>query len=62
MDKLDFKNLSWEQEKIVQEIFTICEYFHHTRKWVPRVSDDVLARQAREIGLKMEVLTQISRK
>ena len=56
MSDLDFKNLSPEQEKILREILVICRYFAQATTWRPAVDDQVLARQARDIALKMKSL------
>jgi|HubBroStandDraft_4_1064222.scaffolds.fasta_scaffold1103580_2 hypothetical protein len=57
---LDFKSLSPEQEKILREILGTCHYFQQAARWVPAVSDDVFARQAREIAWKMVKLEKVS--
>ncbi len=54
--KLNLRDLSPEQEKILQEILVICHYFQQATRWA--VSDDVLAKQAREIAWKMELLNR----
>jgi hypothetical protein len=58
--ELDFKSLTPEQEKILREILVICHYFQQATRWVPAVSDDVFAKQAREIAWKMAKLEKVS--
>jgi hypothetical protein len=47
--EIDFTKLSPEQVKILREILKTCQYFQISNAWNPPVSDDVLARQAREL-------------
>jgi len=54
---LDFKNLSPEQEKVLQELLKICETTLLIVKFTP---DEFLVRQAREIACKKERLNKIS--
>jgi len=61
MEKIDFKNLSDEQERLLQEILKVCKYFQVTRSWNPSVSDGVLAEQARELGWKFSQLERLSK-
>ena len=56
---MDFKNLNSEQDKIVQEIWAVCNYFYQMR--LTDISDDVLAKFAREIALKMISLERVSK-
>lgn len=58
--ELDFKSLSPEQEQILREILVICHYFQQATRWVPAVSDDVFAKQAREIAWKKDQLKRVS--
>jgi hypothetical protein len=60
MSELDFKTLSPEQEKILREILATCRYFQQATRWVPTISDDVLAKQARQIAWKMDQLKRVS--
>jgi hypothetical protein len=57
---LDFKSLSPEQEKVLRDILVICRYFQQASRWVPAISDDVFAKQAREIARKMSELEKVS--
>jgi hypothetical protein len=58
--EIDFSKLSPDQEKILREILGICHYFQQATRWVPAVSDDVFASQARQIAWKMDQLKRVS--
>ena len=58
--EIDFKKLSPEQDKILREILTTCRYLQVSSAWNPPVSDDVLSRQARELGWKFTQLEKSS--
>jgi hypothetical protein len=58
--EINFSKLSPEQDKLLREILGICRYFQVSRTWIPSVGDDVLARQAREIGWKIAQLEKVS--
>jgi hypothetical protein len=60
MSELDFKQLSPEQESLLRGILSICRYFQQATRWNPPVSDDVFARQARDIAWKMDQLNRVS--
>jgi hypothetical protein len=49
MSALNLKDLSPEQEKIVQEIWKVCKYFEVARSW--SVDHSVLVEQTKNIGL-----------
>jgi hypothetical protein len=58
MSDLDFKKLSPEQEKALWEILAVCRYLSVSRTW--NLSDEMLARQAREIAIKTAQLEKLS--
>jgi hypothetical protein len=58
--EINFSKLSPEQEKILRDILGICHYFQQATRWVSAVSDDVFAKQAREIAWKMVKLEKVS--
>jgi hypothetical protein len=58
--EINFSKLSSEQEKILRDILVICYYFQQATRWVPAISDDVLAKQAHYIASQMEQLKRVS--
>jgi hypothetical protein len=51
MSALNLKDLSPEQEKIVQKIWSICEYLEASRTW--NIEDSLIKEQARSIAFAM---------
>jgi hypothetical protein len=51
MSALNLKDLSPEQEKIVQKIWSVCEYLEASRTW--NIEDSLVREQARNIAFAM---------
>jgi len=51
MSVLDFGNLSLKQQESFKQVWSLCIYFQHARRYAP---DSVLAQQARDIGMMLD--------
>jgi len=55
---IDFGNLSPEQDKLLREILSTCRCLRFACK--NNVSDDVLVKQAQDLGFKYSQLERVS--
>ncbi len=53
MSALELENLSPKQKEIFKQVWTICTYFQHMRRYA---DDSVLAQQAKNIGMMLDDL------
>jgi len=58
--EIDFKKLSPEQDEILREILSICEFFQVTLGWDPPLSYRDLVEKTRKLGCWMESLDGVS--
>jgi hypothetical protein len=54
--EIDFSKLTAEQEQTLREIVRIGEHIEISLGWAPTISDENLARQARQIGWEIKKL------